>query len=498
MRSTTTLRSFVRECPGDLVTPVSAFLRLQPLGARFLLESVEGGERSSRYSFVGLGARARIWADADGTWCAEPEAEPRRLAPPAADPLDVAVQYARQFRCQPDPRIPRFLGGLVGYVGYDYARRLERLGTPPPGDTLPEIMFDFVDTLLVFDHLLHRLYLAALSEESSPRAAQVLERFAAALSYAHPLPHGRGSASGRPRFRSLMSDDHYRSAVCKLQDHIRAGDIFQAVLSREVEVLDPPPMFEVYRALRRISPSSYMFYQDFGDVCLTGSSPESAVQLTHRRAALRPIAGTRPRGADEAEDVRLELELLASPKERAEHAMLVDLARNDLSRVAVPGTVKVRDLARVERFSHVMHLVSDVEAELDPERSEADLIRATFPAGTVSGAPKIRAMQLIDECETTRRDLYAGCMGYIGLDGTLDMALTIRSAFYAGGRTTIRAGAGVVAGSTPDGELAECRAKLAALMAAFDSAAHGHALDTTVRGVDAGHSAEPKALGASA
>ena len=458
----------MHECPGDLTTPVSAFQRLRPLGARFLLESVEGGARSSRFSFVGLGAAARLWSDAGGTWYSTRTAEPERLGPAGDDPLDAAIRFATRFPCRPDPRVPRLLGGLVGYVAYDYVRRLERLGTPPQGIAAPTIAFELVNELLVFDHLLHRLHIAILADQRGRAVIERIDQLLDALSGPAAMP---APPTTDLRFRPLMADDEYRAAVARLQEHIRAGDIFQAVLSREVEVLNPPPMFEAYRALRRINPSPYMFFLDFGDVCLAGSSPESAIRLTKRCASLRPIAGTRPRGLDEDHDLALERELRESPKERAEHAMLVDLARNDLSRVAAPGTVRVRRLAAVERFSHVMHLVSDVDATLDEGCDAADLIRATFPAGTVSGAPKIKAMQLIDELETTRRNLYAGCMGYIGSDGTLDMALTIRSATRVAGRTTIRAGAGVVAGSTPEGELAECQAKLGALMAAFEEAA---------------------------
>jgi anthranilate synthase component 1 len=463
------LTTVVQECPGDLVTPVAAYLRLRPLGARFLLESVEGGERSSRYSFLGVGARARLWSDPQGTWCQERDNPARLLAGPEDDPLDAVLTYAERFRVHPDTRIPRCLSGLVGYVGYDYARRLERLGRPPPGEVLPELMFELVDELIIFDHPRHRVYFACLmdgdaTERPTRRLALIRDALNSALEYSPPGPR-------QPEFHERMAGADYCRAVEILQEHIRAGDIFQAVLSAEVEVRDAPPMFEIYRALRRVNPSPYMFFMDFPGLTIAGSSPESAVRLEQRRASLRPIAGTRPRGADEQRDRQLERELLANVKEGAEHAMLVDLARNDLSRVAQPGTVRVHDYRRIERFSHVMHLVSDVAAELADGCTAADLLRATFPAGTVSGAPKIRAMQLIDEHESTRRNAYAGCAGYIGLDGTMDMALIIRTAVRAGARTAIRAGAGVVAGSTPEGELQECRAKLAAMVTAIRDAA---------------------------
>lgn len=468
MQSKTHLQTYIRECAGDLVTPVSAYLRLSENGARFLLESVEGGERTSRFSFLGVGARARLWADDRGTWCAEREEHPRIIAPTERDPLDKIVDYARRFDCRRDARSPQFLGGLVGYIAYDYVRRLERLGSPPPGPKLPEMMFEFVDELLIFDHALHRVYIAILHESQHKERAQArAEQIESLLHSSVSLPQ-RNNCS--PRFKPLMTAEEYKNGVRKLQDHIRAGDIFQAVLSMEVEVQDAPAMFEIYRAIRRINPSPYMYFLDFGDLTLAGSSPESAVRMEQSAGSIRPIAGTRPRGKTQSEDAALEQELRASRKERAEHAMLVDLARNDLSRVAIPGSVKVRDLAHVEHFSHVMHLVSDVDAQIDPRFDAPDLLRATFPAGTVSGAPKIRAMQLLDEFETTRRNLYAGCMGYIGLDRTMDMALTIRSVVRAAGRTSLRAGAGIVAGSTPEGELAECSAKLAALIAAIEEA----------------------------
>jgi anthranilate synthase component I len=466
---TVQLQTFIRECPGDLVTPVSAYLRLQNAGARFLLESVEGGERASRYSFLGLGARARLWSDERGTWC-RPRGEVAHLiADPQVDPLAAMVDFAGRHQCSRDTRSPQFLGGLVGYVSYDYVRRLERLGAPPAGEALPELMFELVDELIIFDHALHRVFLGVLRESShAKRVASRFDEIESLLRSGLPVTSPKFTS---PTFRPLMTASQYQDGVKKLQEHIRAGDIFQAVLSMEVEVQNAPPMFDIYRALRRINPSPYMYHLDFGDITLSGSSPESAVRMVQNRASMRPIAGTRPRGATEELDSQLERELRSSRKELAEHAMLVDLARNDLSRVAVPGSVKVSNYAHVERFSHVMHLVSDVEGELSAEAGAPDLLRATFPAGTVSGAPKIRAMQLIDEIETTRRNLYAGCMGYIGLDRTMDMALTIRSVVRAGDRTTLRAGAGIVAGSTPEGELAECNAKLAALVAAIKETA---------------------------
>lgn len=460
------MKASMIEIPGDLTTPVAAYQRLRPLGARFLLESVEGPQRSARYSFVGLSSMARLWSDSEGTWCEQDESK-RNIAPPDVDPLDAILNYASDFRVACRPEVPALLGGLVGYISYDYARRLERLGDPPPGPTVPVLAFDLVGALLIFDHHRHRLHLAFLEGQAERDvleiADEVMDRLAKPLS---DIP----SRQTHVRFEPLMSDSDYLDRVSQLQRHIRDGDIFQAVLSREVQVHNAPDLFDVYRALRRINPSPYMFFLDFDHVALAGSSPESAVRFAEGRASLRPIAGTRPRGATDEEDRALEQELLHSRKENAEHAMLVDLARNDLSRVAAPGSVRVSRYAEVQRFSHVMHLVSDVEAKLDENRSAADLIRATFPAGTVSGAPKIRAMQLIDEMETTRRNLYAGCMGYIGADDTLDFALTIRSAMRTGDRVTIRAGAGIIANSTPAGELAECQSKLGALMAAFKEA----------------------------
>jgi len=456
--------------PGDLVTPVSAYLRLRPLGARFLLESVEGAERSSRFSFIGLGALARIEADASGTVCTTKDGRRVGIAGPNVDPLSAAVRVMNECRIS-SVAGPALLGGLVGYVGYEYVRHIERLGRAPDGRDVPELMFELVDEVLIFDHPRHRIALAKLAAPSAmAEGRRRLEKIVAALEGETPA---EGLAATEPSFRPLMSDADYLENVRRLLGHVRAGDVFQAVLSREVEVHDSPDLFEVYRALRHVNPSPYMYHLDFGDVVVSGSSPETGVRLVGGRATLRPIAGTRPRGQDEQDDGRLEVELCQSRKERAEHAMLIDLARNDLARVAVPGSVHVTQMAEVERYSHVMHLVSEVEARLDRGSSAVELIRATFPAGTVSGAPKIRAMQLLDDYENTRRNLYAGFLGYIGRNGDMDMALLIRSAVYAAGRTTIRAGAGIVAGSTPEGELAECQAKLGALVAAIRSASGG-------------------------
>ncbi len=458
-----------RECPGDLVTPVSAYLRLKGRGARFLLESVEGGERSSRFSILGLGSLSRIWADSTGTLARDQLGIVTRLAGPERDPLDEALRFIHSWTVEEDFPLPPCAGGLVGTVAYDYARRLERLGSPPPGAALPDVLFEFVSEVVVFDHLRHELQITVLAEEQDrSRVRDRLDEIEAALVCADP---DERVPSKRPRLHATMSDQAYCAGVERLLAHIRDGDIFQAVLSKETDVQDSPPLFGVYRALRRVNPSPYMFYLDLGDVVVAGSSPESAVRMNDGQVRLRPIAGTRRRGATESEDQSLEQELRESRKERAEHAMLVDLARNDLSRVAVPGSVRVRELAQVERFSHVMHLVSDVEGTVPNGFSPADVIRATFPVGTVSGAPKIRAMQLIDDYEASRRNLYGGCLGYIGRNGDMDMALVIRSAVRAGGRTTIRAGAGVVAGSTPEGELAECRSKLEAMRTAIHMAA---------------------------
>lgn len=470
----------------DLDTPVSAFRKLHALRPRFLLESVEGGERLGRYSFVGFGdgPSLRLVGDQlveDGV---------PRPAPPDRDGLLEALRgtLARAPRLHPVvPGLP-FQGGLVGALGYELVRRFERVRTPRPdpgpiGDAPedrarvahgePELALVAPTSVLVFDHVLRRAALLHAGTEAERQAVRA--QVVAALRGPMPTPPPVGEvAEVEPRFSRAA----FLDAVAQAKEHIAAGDCFQLVLSLRFAArctLDP---FEVYRALRLLNPSPYLFYVDLDDVQVVGSSPEALVRLEGRTATLRPIAGTRPRGRDAAHDAALAQELLADPKELAEHVMLVDLARNDLGRVAVPGTVAVKPYRCIERYSHVMHTVSGVEGTLRTDADALDLLAASFPAGTLVGAPKVRAMELVDELEPAPRGLYGGTVGYLGVGpdgrpGNLDHAIAIRTLVFSEGACAWQAGAGIVADSVPEKEYEECRAKAAALGAALALAGEG-------------------------
>ncbi len=465
----------------DLDTPVSAYLKLAPFGPRFLLESVEGAERLARYSFIGLGSALDLEISADQLSLngerrpapADRESLLRvlRTAIGAAPHLKADDESAGGLstggRAGTAPPVP-FSGGLVGTTGFELMRRMERLGTPTPPQQAREAAYLAPRSVLVFDHLTRR---AALLHEGSETDRQALRR-EIVRALAGPVP-GRpnGGRVSEPSAEFDRSD--FLSSVDRAKDHIRAGDVFQLVLSIcSVGETDLAP-FQVYRALRLLNPSPYMYFLELGDRCIAGSSPEALVRLEGRQAALRPIAGTRPRGADPDEDAALEAELLADPKENAEHVMLVDLARNDLGRVAVPGTVTVEPYRSIERYSHVMHMVSGTTGVLAPEHDALDLFAAAFPAGTVSGAPKIRACELIAELEPEPRGMYAGTVGYFGVGGAMDQAIAIRTIEFQNGRYAYQAGAGIVADSVPEREHAEIVAKGAALAAALRLAGEG-------------------------
>ncbi len=482
----------IREIPADLETPVSAYLKLAGAGARFLLESVELGENLGRYSFIGVGGRERIAAR--GGRFVVAGARGTETGPlPAARSLSVVRDRLQRYRIEPHPLVPRLLGGAVGFVGYDYVRSLERI--PDRHRDRPDLpVFDFLlaDTLVVFDHVKRKMLLVALDAEGDRRGARPpakrrIEALARALRRPLPATQARPRASrGRPRFVSNTDPADYEAAVRRAKAHIRAGDIFQGVLSHRCSGTIRAHPFLVYRALRILNPSPYMFYFDFpafrGAVDrpwqLVGSSPEVHAKLERGQAIIRPIAGTRPRGADPAEDEALRRELLANEKERAEHVMLIDLARNDLGRCCAFGSVKVTDLMVVEKYSHVQHIVSEVVGTLATGMDAFDLFDATFPAGTVTGAPKVRAMEILDALERARRGPYAGTIGYFGLGGEMDMAITIRTAVVREARGGLRtaylqAGAGIVADSDPAGEWQETMNKMAALERAVLMAEEG-------------------------
>jgi len=450
----------------DLDTPVSAYLKLHALQPRFLLESVEGGERLARYSFLGFGDALEVRMDdaalyVDGAEQPRPTSQQEYL-----DALRRALAAAP--RPQPDDGLP-FAGGLVGVSGYDVVRLFEDLPRdtiPRPG--IPDAAFVAPASLLVFDHLTRRV---ALLHDGPEDERQRLRQEVIGL-LRGPIPAVKPDVRIAPAEAS-MSEAEFTQRVEACKEYIAAGDIYQIVLSVLFRGKTNVPPFEVYRALRLLNPSPYMFFFDFGDLKVVGSSPEALVKLNDRQASLRPIAGTLPRGATPDEDVANEAALLADPKEAAEHVMLVDLARNDLGRVASAGSVHVDPYRAIERYSHVMHIVSGVQGELAAGFDQFDLFAASFPAGTLVGAPKVRAMEIIEEMEQVGRGLYAGTAGYFGLSGDMDQAITIRTLVFSGDEYSFQAGAGIVADSVPTREYQEVLAKSAILRSALEIAGEG-------------------------
>src|SRR5882672_9038702 len=432
------------DIPADLDTPVSAFLKLAPLKPRFLLESVEGGERLGRYSFLGFG-------DAD-EFRVEPalheSPDGRSRAEPASFLAPLRAALAAAPRLAPGAWGMPFSGGLVGAIGFDATRRLESLPFRASRARVePDALFVAPRSVLLFDHVTRKAALMHAGDASERRdlRAEVVRALRAGIET--PPPSRATEAVGASLDRGAFID-----AVTRGQEAIRAGEAFQLVLSVRFAAAFAGDAFSVYRALRILNPSPYTFFVRIGDTEIVGSSPEALVKLHGHDAALRPIAGTRPRGRDDEDDAAFERELLADPKEAAEHVMLVDLARNDLGRVAVPGSIVVKPSRAIERYSHVMHMVSGVRGVLAPGRDAFDLFAAAFPAGTVTGAPKVRAMELIDALEPVGRGFYAGCVGYFGHGGVMDQALAIRTLVFSEGRVTFQAGAGIVADSDPERE----------------------------------------------
>lgn len=451
----------------DLDTPVSAFRKLAPLKPHFLLESVEGGERLGRYSFIGFGEGLHFCLDGE-TLAIGNE---KRPAPADREALLDAFREAMALAPKLSPTVPDlpFSGGLVGAASYDIVRRFEPVSDRSrPEDVPPEALFTAPESVLVFDHLTRSV---ALLHSGTEEARSALRgKVIGLLRGPDPGPRKTGRVeTPTPTFEK----QDFLSAVERVKEHIHAGDVFQLVLSIRMEGVCGLDPFEVYRALRLLNPSPYMVYMEWGDTAVVGSSPEALVRLDGTKATLRPIAGTRPRGATPDEDVRHERDLLSDEKETAEHVMLVDLARNDLGRVAVPGSVKVTPYRTIERYSHVMHTVSGVEGEIAEGVDVFDVFAATFPAGTVVGAPKVRAMQIIDELEPVSRGIYAGTAGYFGHGGVMDQAIAIRTLVFRNGRYAYQAGAGIVADSVPEKEHQECHAKAAALGAALKLAEEG-------------------------
>jgi anthranilate synthase component 1 len=446
-----------REILADTETPVSAFLKLAGEGPAFLLESVERAEKLGRYSFLGFNPTKVI--EESSLEC---------------NPLPALEKEVLSKRFASNPSLPPFQGGLVGFLSYDFVRYFERLPGQARVDLpMPLVAFMLVDTFLVFDHFTRKVFLVkvvnAADDGAYEAASQGLVKLIEKLNTNPLLPPRDYELSS---FRCLTEDTEFKRQVLKIKEFIRAGDAFQVVLSRRFVGNFKGDTFSVYRVLRSINPSPYMFYLRFPEVTLVGSSPEPLLRIEGDKAITRPIAGTRPRGRTEKEDTKLAQELLGDEKERAEHLMLVDLGRNDLGRVCLPGTVKVTDFMRVEKYSHVMHIVSEVEGKLSSQATPFQALAAVFPAGTVSGAPKVRAMEIIDELEPVERGPYAGAVGYLSFNGDLDSCITIRTLVFSQNQVFIQAGAGIVADSQPERELKETTHKVMALIESLSDPTH--------------------------
>jgi anthranilate synthase component 1 len=475
----------------DLDTPLSIYLKLANAPYTYLLESVQGGERFGRYSIIGLAALTRIAVYERKVLVLTGP----RVAEQAEDvnPLDFIAEYMRRFKAPPDDKLPRGAGGLVGAFGYETVRhaepRLARTLAPKVDDSgVPDILLLLSEELAIVDNLSGKLTLVVYAEPEVPgayrraraRLKELLEKLRASTPIPASLPVFPANTAAPSPAISTFGENAFKAAVQRVKDYITEGDVMQVVLSQRMEKPFAASPLALYRALRSLNPSPYLFYFDFCDFHVVGSSPEILVRLEHqgktRKVILRPIAGTRKRGANEAEDAALAAELAADEKERAEHVQLLDLGRNDCGRVAQTGSVRVTEQMVIERYSHVMHLVSHVEGELQDGLSAIDVLKASFPAGTVSGAPKVRAMEIIHELEPVKRGIYAGSVGYLDFHGNMDLAITIRTSLVKDGKLSVQAGAGIVADSNPQAEWEETRNKARALIMAAELAEAG--LDT--------------------
>ncbi|MDO8680914.1 MAG: anthranilate synthase component I [Acidobacteriota bacterium] len=467
-----------KELVADLLTPVSAFLKIaEHSDYAFLLESVEGGEHVGRYSFLGKDPFL-ILKSRNGQTVIEKQGVTSDVATPFIDTLR---ELMNSFQSPFVPGLPRFTGGAVGYLGYDTAAWFEPTVARADAGTADrdDAGFMVFDTVLAFDHVQHRILLIANARISGDEDLRSLYQFACAKieflegELERALSIKRPAGGEAVKLVSNMSQDAYEGIVKQAKEYIAAGDIYQVVLSQRFEAEVGVDAFTVYRALRHVNPSPYMFFIRMGDRSIVGSSPEMLVRVEGRHAVTHPIAGTRPRGRTDEEDMRLAEELKRNEKEKAEHIMLVDLGRNDIGRVCDYGSVRVSKLMSLERYSHVMHLVSVVEGQLAEGRDRLDALVSCFPAGTVSGAPKVRAMQIINELESTRRGLYAGAVGYLDFAGNLDFCIAIRSILMEGGKAYIQAGGGIVADSNPTAEYQESKDKAGAMMRALELAQTG-------------------------
>jgi anthranilate synthase component 1 len=468
-----------REIMADMDTPVSAFRKIDDGSYAFLLESIEGGEKWARYTF--LGASPSVVIRSRGTTVeilANGEA-PRSCE--AADPLGFMRDFLARYQPVEIPGIPRFFGGAVGYLGYDMVRHFERLPTDKPAVIGAwDSCFLITDTLLIFDNVRQKISVvsnAHVGEGTTPESAyaEAIAKIEAIIAKLRtPLaPESRRRAAGRIDLASNIGRDAFEESVRRAKEYVQSGDIIQVVLSQRFSGALTVEPFDIYRVLRTLNPSPYMFFLRLDDTLVVGASPEVMVRKEGSRVELRPIAGTRPRGETAADDLRMESDLLADPKERAEHVMLVDLGRNDLGRVCRTGSVRVSELMVVERYSHVMHIVSNVQGELAPGKDAFDVVAATFPAGTLSGAPKVRAMEIIDELEPVRREVYGGAVGYFSFSGNMDLAIAIRTLVIRDGQVHLQAGAGIVADSDPATEYEETVNKAMGVVKAIEAAERG-------------------------
>ena len=468
-----------KEILADMETPVSAFKKIGGGEYSFLLESVEGGERMARFSFLGSGTNLVIKSKGRSVEIVRDGKNDKFDLEPGCDVLHILEQELSELKYIPDPNLPRFCGGAVGFIGYDMVRFFEDLPDSTTDDlNLPDCTLIFTDTLLIFDHVKHRIRVVCNTKiDGDPEAAydqatRKIDAFIEQLRSPADVSYEKRQVS-TPEISSNFTKEGFEDAVLKCKEYIAAGDVIQVVLSQRFSTKVTADPFDVYRALRSLNPSPYMYYLSYGDTKLIGSSPEILVTEERGNVTVRPIAGTRPRGASEQEDLALERELLKDEKERAEHIMLVDLGRNDIGRVCRYGSVSVDELMTIERYSHVMHIVSNVKGRLKVDKDQFDLLRACFPAGTVSGAPKIRAMEIIDELEPTRRGPYAGAIGYFSYSGDMDTCITIRTILIQGDMAYVQAGAGIVADSDPAKEYQETQNKAMAMMKALSTAEAG-------------------------
>lgn len=466
----------VLETFADLDTPLSLYLKLANQPFSYLLESVQGGERFGRYSIIGLPAKTRLVVHDRQVQVLENDQVIESVTD--TDPLDFVKKYQARFKTPPYAGLPRFTGGLAGYFGYETVRYIEkRLAHTKKTDAIgvPDILLLLSEELAVVDNLTGKLYFIVYADPNTAHAyehaCQRLQDLVKKLRQPVDIPPAPAQKQSTPQ--SEFGEAPFKAAVKRAQEYILEGDIMQVVLSQRMSQPFFASPLSLYRALRSLNPSPYMFYYDMGDHHVVGASPEILVRLENGTVTARPIAGTRPRGKTREQDLALAEELLADPKERAEHVQLMDLGRNDVGRVATTGSVKVTDNMMIERYSHVMHIVSNVEGQLKPGMDAMDVIQATFPAGTVSGAPKVRAMEIIDALEPSKRGIYAGAVGYLGFNGDMDVAIAIRTGVIKNNTLYVQAGAGIVADSVPHNEWVETQNKALAVLRAAELAQAG-------------------------